>query len=111
MTRTKKLLLLCTTVDVPDRHGLQIGLDDLAVAVFKIGDRYYVIDDHCTHGPGLLSEGEVDGEIVECTFHHGAFNIRTGEVVAPPCMVPVRTYYAEVLEGRIYIDLDRLAEP
>ncbi len=51
---------------------------DLAVAVFKVGDRYYVIDDHCTHGPGLLSEGEQDGDIIECNFHNGAFNIRTG---------------------------------
>ena len=111
MTTAKKLLPLCSTADVPHGQGLQVTIDDLALAVFKVGDRYCVIDDHCTHGPGLLSEGEVDGEIVECNFHHGVFNIRTGQVVGPPCMVPVRTYYAEVREGRIYIDRDRPAEP
>ena len=84
---------------------------ELQLAVFKVGDRYCVIDDRCTHGPGLLSEGDVDGEIVECNFHHGAFNICTGQVVAPPCMVPVRTYYVEVCEGHICIDRDRPAEP
>ena len=51
------------------------------------------------HGPGRLSEGEVDGDVIECNFHNGAFNIRTGEVVAPPCMVPIRTYYTEVRDG------------
>jgi nitrite reductase/ring-hydroxylating ferredoxin subunit len=107
----KQLLRLCSTADVPDGEGLQVTVDDLMVAVFKVGDRYYVIDEHCTHGPGLLSEGDVEGDIVECNFHHGAFNIRTGQVAAPPCIDPVRTYYTEVREGQIYIDRDRPAEP
>jgi nitrite reductase/ring-hydroxylating ferredoxin subunit len=111
VTQVKALLPLCPTTDVPDGQGLQVAVDDMQVAVFKVGDRYRVIDDHCTHGPGLLSEGEVTGEIVECEFHHGAFNICTGQVVAPPCMVPIRTYYTEVREGQIYIDRDRPAEP
>ena len=111
MTTTKRLLPLCPTADVRDGQGLQVAIDDAVVAVFKVGDRYYAIDNQCTHGPGLLSEGEVDGDIVECNFHNGAFNIRTGEVVAPPCMVPVRTYYTEVRDGQIYIDRDRPAEP
>ena len=111
MTAANRLLALCHTADVPDDEGLQVTIDDFVVAVFKVGDRYYVINEHCTHGPGLLSEGDVDGEIVECNFHHGAFNIRTGQVVAPPCTVPIRTYHAEVREGQIYIDPDRPAEP
>jgi len=111
MTTANKLLPLCPTADVRDGQGLQVAVDDVVVAVFKVGDRYYVIDNACTHGPGLLSEGEVDGDIIECNFHNGAFNIRTGEVVAPPCMVPIRTYYTEVREGQIYIDRDRPAEP
>jgi len=111
MTTANKLLPLCPTADVRDGQGLQVAVDDVVVAVFKVGDRYYAIDNACTHGPGLLSEGEVGGDIVECNFHNGAFNIRTGEVVAPPCMIPIRTYYTEVREGQIYIDRDRPAEP
>ncbi|MDA1184568.1 MAG: non-heme iron oxygenase ferredoxin subunit [Acidobacteria bacterium] len=111
MTVPNELLLLCSTAELSEGQGLQVTIDDLQVAVFKIGDRYRVIDDHCTHGPGLLSEGEVKGEIVECEFHHGAFNICTGQVAAPPCMVPVRTYYTEVRDDQIFIDPDRPAEP
>jgi nitrite reductase/ring-hydroxylating ferredoxin subunit len=103
------LVALCPIVDVPEGQGLQVTVGDLVVAVFKLGDRYYVIDDACTHGPGRLSEGEVDGDIVECNFHNGAFNIRTGEIVAPPCMIPIRTYYTELRDGQIYIDPDRPA--
>lgn len=105
------LIALCPTSDVPDEQGLQVTVGELVFAVFRVGERYYVIDDACTHGPGRLSEGEQDGDIIECNFHNGAFNIRTGEVVAPPCMIPIRTYYTEVRDGHIYIDRDRPAEP
>jgi nitrite reductase/ring-hydroxylating ferredoxin subunit len=43
--------------------------------------------------------------VVECNFHNGQFNIRTGEVVAPPCMVPVKTYPAVVEDGGVYIEV------
>jgi nitrite reductase/ring-hydroxylating ferredoxin subunit len=105
------LIPLCPTDAVPEGAGLQVTGDGFAVAVFKVGDRYFVIDDACTHGPGLLSEGDQEGEIIHCNFHYGAFNIRTGQVAAPPCIEPVRTYYTEVVDGQICIDLSRRAVP
>jgi nitrite reductase/ring-hydroxylating ferredoxin subunit len=42
--------------------------------------------------------------VVECNFHGGQFNIRTGEVVAPPCMEPVKTYPARVESGMVVIE-------
>ena len=102
---------LCSAADVIDGQGHQVIVDNLEVAVFKVDGRFYVIDDACTHGPGRLSEGEQDGDVIECNFHNGAFNIRTGEIVAPPCMIPIRTYYVEMRDGRIWIDPDRPAAP
>jgi nitrite reductase/ring-hydroxylating ferredoxin subunit len=63
-------------------------------------------DDACTHGPGSLSEGFVDGDCIECNFHQGVFNIKTGAVVQPPCIVPVRTYPAVVEDGVVYIEYE-----
>jgi nitrite reductase/ring-hydroxylating ferredoxin subunit len=76
----------------------------LTVAVFNVGGEFYVIDDLCTHGPGSLSEGYIEDDVVECNFHNGQFNIRTGEVVAPPCMVPVKTYPVQVVDGKVTIE-------
>ena len=55
-------------------------------------------------GTPVLGEGYVDGDVVECNFHGGQFNIRTGEVVAPPCMEPVKTYRARVENGMVVIE-------
>lgn len=98
------LLSLCPTNDVPEGGALKVERDGLILAVFNLGNQFYVTDDTCTHGPGSLSEGEIDGDIVECNFHNGCFNIKTGEVTAPPCMVPLRTYKVQVVDGQVCIE-------
>jgi nitrite reductase/ring-hydroxylating ferredoxin subunit len=84
---------------------LKVEAGGLVLAVFNVDGTFYVTDDACTHGPGSLSEGYIEGDIVECNFHNGQFNIKTGEVVSPPCMIPVRTYRAIVADGKVFIDI------
>ncbi len=106
MSSTATTLALCSTSEVPEGGALKVERDGLIVAVFNLGGRFFVTDDTCTHGPGSLSEGEIDCDdaVVECNFHNGAFNIMTGEVVAPPCMIPLRTYRVSVVDGQVCID-------
>ena len=100
---------VCSVTDVAPGNSLRVETHGLTLAVFNLDGEFYVTDDHCTHGPGSLSEGFIDGDCVECNFHQGVFNIRTGEVVQPPCMVPVKTYPATVADGAVYIDHDPAA--
>jgi nitrite reductase/ring-hydroxylating ferredoxin subunit len=97
---------LCKTEDVAPGTALRVEAEGLTVAVFNLEGQFYVTDDACTHGPGSLSEGYIDGDVVECNFHNGQFDIRTGEVVSPPCMIPVKTYPATVEGGTVFIDVD-----
>jgi len=96
---------LCKVEDVEAGEVRRVAAGNLILAVFNLQGEFCVTDDACTHGPGSLSEGFVDGDVIECNFHQGRFNIRTGEVVGPPCMVPIRTYKAIVEDGRVYIDV------
>jgi nitrite reductase/ring-hydroxylating ferredoxin subunit len=97
---------LCSTDDVSPGNALKVDKDDLSLAVFNVDGTFYVTDDQCTHGPGSLSEGYLEGEIIECNFHNGQFNVRTGEVVLPPCMVPIKTYKTFVENGRVTIEAE-----
>jgi nitrite reductase/ring-hydroxylating ferredoxin subunit len=103
MSASETLIELCAASEVPEGGALKVERDGLVVAVFNLGGRFFVTDDACTHGPGSLSEGEIDGEVVECNFHNGAFHIPTGRVEAPPCMVPLRTYSVSVVDGKVCI--------
>jgi biphenyl 2,3-dioxygenase ferredoxin component len=97
---------LCSAADVAPGNALKVEAGDLALAVFNVDGEFFVTDDLCTHGPGSLSEGYIEDDVVECNFHNGQFNIKTGEVVSPPCMVPIKTYKTVVEAGRVFIETD-----
>jgi len=105
MSGPRKRLELCDAAAVAPGTALKVEIEDLTLAVFNLGGEFFVTDDQCTHGPGSLSEGYIEDDVVECNFHNGQFNIRSGEVVAPPCMVPVKTYPAAVLDGKVTIEV------
>ena len=103
--RACQRITLCRREEVQVGHAIRIENGALTLAVFNIDGEFFVTDDACTHGPGSLSEGCIEGEVVECDFHNGAFNIRTGAVVTPPCMIPIKTYRTVVdAEGFVSIE-------
>ena len=97
---------LCSAAEVAPGTALKVEIGELALAVFNVAGEFFVTDDMCTHGPGSLSEGYIEGDVVECNFHNGQFNIKTGEVVSPPCMVPIKTYKTVVENGRVIIETE-----
>ena len=97
---------LCKADQVAPGSALRVEAAGLTVAVFNLEGTFYVTDDSCTHGPGSLSEGYIDGDVIECNFHNGQFDIKTGEVVSPPCMIPVKTYRTKVEGGTVVIEVD-----
>ena len=96
-------IAVCRTDEVEPGQALKVETAGLTLAVYNVDGAFFVTDDQCTHGPGSLSEGFLDGEVIECNFHQGCFNVRTGEVVTPPCIVPIRTYPTTIEDGSVYI--------
>ena len=97
--------VLCAAADVDDDTPVRALAGEIAVAVFRVGGRHYVTQDACTHGPGSLAEGYIDGEEVECPFHQGRFHIPTGRPSAPPCTIPLRVWDALVIDGQVCISV------
>jgi len=99
------VLLLCRSEDVAAGDILRVDPPGhVPLAVYNLGGTFYVTDDTCSHGEASLSEGEIDGDLIECPFHAGCFEIATGEPAVPPCTIPIRSYAVTVEDGGIYID-------
>ena len=93
--------------EVEEEFGVRVDrIGAPPVAVFRLGDEFFVIDDTCTHGDASLSDGEVfsNGE-VSCPFHGGTFDIRSGAPCKYPCSVPIKTYKVRIVEGFVCAEL------
>lgn len=103
-TVEQALVYLCDADEVPPdtaRRAEPAGLP--ALAVFNLDGRFYVTDDRCTHGEASLCEGEIDGGEVECPFHQGTFDIRTGRATGAPCRVALRTWQVVMVDRRVHV--------
>jgi p-cumate 2,3-dioxygenase ferredoxin subunit len=81
--------------------------DGSKVAIYNVDNTYYVTSDVCTHGESSLSEeGLLDGHLVECGWHMGTFDVRTGAPTGRPCVVPIKSYPVTIIDGQIHVDVD-----
>jgi nitrite reductase/ring-hydroxylating ferredoxin subunit len=102
---SRRLVALCAAADVEPDTPVRVVRDNVAYAVFSLDGQFYVTQDHCTHGPGSLAEGFVMGTEIECPFHQGRFDIRTGQPTAAPCIDALRTWTVHVIDGQLCIDM------
>ena len=57
----------------------------------------------CSHMGGPLSEGKLEGDIVECPWHASRFNVRDGSVVDGPATFPQPRFEVRTREGQIEV--------
>lgn len=98
---------LCSVAEVEPDQPLQVVVEGHEpFAIYNVDGGIFVTDDYCTHGRASLSdEGEQDGFRITCTWHDGAFDVRTGAVLERPCTEPLKTYPAILRDGEVFIDL------
>ena len=84
-----------------------VEVEDAEIVVINLDGNYYAIEDVCTHDGSEISSGcLVDGSI-ECPRHGARFDVKTGEVTAPPAYEPVDTFPVRVVEGVVQVRDDR----
>ena len=97
------------TNDFEDEDVEQLKVGPLAIAVYRAKGQFYATQDLCTHEHAYLSDGILIDCIVECPFHQGRFDVRTGKAMGAPVIVPLKIYPVRVVDGRIYVQVS-LAE-
>ena len=73
------------------------------VAIFNVDNKFYAIEDVCTHDDGPVAEGELRGTTIECPRHGACFDIRTGAVLSMPAIKPVPSYETRVEGDEVQI--------
>jgi nitrite reductase/ring-hydroxylating ferredoxin subunit len=77
----------------------------LCVGLTEDGE-WGAIDNVCTHDGGVLGEGELDENAVECPRHGGRFDLFSGRVLALPPVVPVRAYATRTVGDDVQVEID-----
>ena len=99
--------------DLRPNRPRRVTVDGVPVALVRVGDDVFAVNDVCSHAEVSLSEGEVADCEIECWLHGSRFDLRTGEPSGPPAFEPIATYPVQI-EGEgddavVYIALSQEA--
>jgi 3-phenylpropionate/trans-cinnamate dioxygenase ferredoxin component len=97
-TVARRTIRLCGREDIAAGEARRFDVEDIRVAVVRIGDDFYAIGDRCSHEDFSLADGEVwsDECEIECAKHGSTFDLRTGEPCSLPATRAVPVYELEI---------------
>ncbi|WP_435299953.1 non-heme iron oxygenase ferredoxin subunit [Timonella sp. A28] len=102
----------CKVDDVPRGTALRVELHaengaetEIAIVHDENGE-IHAISDICSHGAVSLSDGEVEGCLIECWLHGSQFDLKTGMPLQLPASRPVPVYPVSIEGDDVYVDVD-----
>ena len=101
------MIEICSLIDFADGDRRLVTVmetgHDRDITVFREGERFYAIDDACTHvGASHLKSTVKDG-VVECWLHKGRFCLESGEPLRYPARLPAQVHRVEVDNGVVVL--------
>jgi len=79
--------------DIPSGTVIAVQAGRRTIAVFRIGDDFFAINNACPHKGASLCDGEImlDEKIVRCPWHHWNWQLDDGKLQSDPRQ-GLRTY-------------------
>jgi MocE subfamily Rieske [2Fe-2S] domain protein len=97
---------VCDATLLPRADVLRFDHDRKSYAIYRTEDGdVYATAGRCTHGQGQLTDGFLQGTIIECPKHNGRFDIRDGSPQRLPVRAALQTYAVRESNGKILLDL------
>jgi len=87
---------VAVTTEIQAKKCKKVEVQGKMFALCLVDGTFLAIDDACAHMGGSLSDGDLDGDQIECPRHGARFKISTGELLRGPGTEGVRTYQVRV---------------
>lgn len=91
--------------DVLPGKGKCIQVGNKSIALFRIDEKFYALDDYCPHQGAPIANGYLTAKDITCTWHGATFDLATGKGLSGPCGGGITPYSVRVVDDAIEIDV------
>lgn len=85
--------------------GRMVVVSGRHVALFRLGDEFFALDNMCLHRGGPICDGLIDtNSVVTCPWHGWSYEIRTGTMVQDP-RVGLSKHIVQVTDDEVSVCL------
>ena len=78
--------------DLAEGEVLGVTVAGQEIALYDVDSQLFATSNICTHAYARLSDGWLDGTVIECPLHAARFDIRDGKVLDPPAVHDLACY-------------------
>lgn len=96
---------VAAATDLFEGAAIAVTPDGHDIALYLIDGAVYATGNLCTHGNARLCDGFLEGHEIECPFHQGRFDVRTGAACGEPATQALKTWPVKMEAGRVYLNL------
>ncbi|WP_161633511.1 non-heme iron oxygenase ferredoxin subunit [Mesorhizobium erdmanii] len=98
-------IIFCALSDLQEDSVTPFDMNDRRVAIYLIDNKVYATTNVCSHAFALLSDGWLEGTLIECPLHGAQFEITSGQVVQGPADCPITVFETKVEGGQVLVRL------
>lgn len=100
----KEFVKVAEVESVTPDDGIIVKVKGREIAVFRLEDGFFAVDNVCPHLGGPIGEGIVRRDLVTCPWHDWSFSIKTGICTINPA-AQLETFPVKVEDGQILIEI------
>jgi nitrite reductase (NADH) small subunit/3-phenylpropionate/trans-cinnamate dioxygenase ferredoxin subunit len=89
--------------DIPPGKMKTVNINGQPIVLANVEGTVHAFSGICSHADGPLGRGKLLGEVVECPFHGGQFEVRSGKAVMPPATDDVPTFEVQIEGDDIWV--------
>ena len=89
--------------EIPPFGRLSVEIDEVPALLLRDSERYYCIEDVCTHDGQPLTTGDFANGCITCPRHGARFDVATGAALCMPATEPVRTFPVDIRPDGVYV--------
>ncbi len=100
------MIFVCNANELNEGECKSFSINDSKYLLSKLDDRYYAIEDMCTHDGETLSGGRLLGQEISCPRHGALFDVTTGKVRSLPALYDVKSFSVIKKDSSLFIEIE-----
>lgn len=101
--KKEQWIKVAETDDLKDRIPIKIEIDEEQILLVRLDGKIYALSNACPHYGAPLNEGHICDHEIVCPWHNARFNLKNGQMTAPPALDDILLYPVRVEDGDILL--------
>ena len=96
MQNSEEYIQVVDTTDIELNHSVSVNVKGKNILICNTEEGFFAVQDMCTHALIPLCGGLIQGTLISCPLHGAVFNLKTGEVMAPPAFEDIDSFILKI---------------